>query len=438
MSSERAFDVDVVVVGAGMAGLTAARALAERGVKVRVVEARERVGGRVFSVPVEGGGLAELGAEFVHGRPAELWALIDESGVMTVEREGSMLREQPGGGLNDDGPGDGFAALDELEDWKGADVAFAEWLKTSGVPEDDRAALTGYVEGFNAADAARISVKSLGIQQKAEEASEGDRSWHVVGGYQQLAEYLERRAKELGAEMMLDCEMTSIVWSEGRVMVATSAGKMIAKRCVVTLPLSLLQRTNEVGGVKISPEPKAVAESKRMAMGHATRFTMIFRERWWAQSSVAEKDALAAMSFLFTSERMPPVWWTSSPEKETFPSLTGWVGGPRTKALEGKSAGELGREACAALAGVFAMSEDVALAALISTHTHDWAGDPYSLGSYSYVLTGGTDASAGMCVPEAGTMFFAGEHTDTSGHWGTVHAAMRSGLRVATQVLGEG
>jgi monoamine oxidase len=174
-----------------------------------------------------------------------------------------------------------------------------------------------------------------------------------------------------------------------------------------------------------------------MAMGHATRFTMVFRERWWMQSGVAEKDALAAMSFLFTGERMPPVWWTSSPEREKFPSLTGWIGGPGAKELEGKGAGELGREACAALAEVFMMSEDVVRAALVSTYTHDWAGDPYSLGAYSYVLTGGTDASAAMCLPEAGTLYFAGEHTDTSGHWGTVHAAMRSGLRVAAQVLGE-
>jgi monoamine oxidase len=438
MSSESDFDVDVLIIGAGMAGLTTARALAERNVSIRLLEARDRVGGRVYSVPVEGGGVAELGAEFVHGRPAELWALIDEAGVKTVERDGSMLREKSPGHIAADDPGEGFAALDELEDWKGADIAFTDWLKTSDVSEENRAALTAYVEGFNAADATRISVMSLGIQQKAEEASEGDSSFHVVGGYQQLAEYLHQRVKELGAEVRLGCEVSSIAWSEGRVVVGTSAGNMVAKQCVLTLPLSILQRVNCPGGVRIKPEPKAVAESQRMAMGHATRFTMVFRERWWKQSAVAEKDALAEMSFLFTSERMPPVWWTSSPEKETFPSLTGWVGGPRTKHLEGKSAGELGREACAVLAKVFGMSEDIVRAALISTHSHDWAGDPHSLGSYSYVLTGGADASAAMCVPEAATLFFAGEHTDTSGHWGTVHAAIRSGLRVATQILGEG
>jgi monoamine oxidase len=437
MSSD--FDVDVLIIGAGMAGLTAARTLAERNISVRIVEARERVGGRVFSVPVEGGGVAELGAEFVHGCPPELWALIDESGMKTVEREGSMLREQPGGELVEDDPEDSgmFQPLEELETLQGEDAAFADWLKASAVPEEDRAALTGYVEGFNAADAARISVKSLGIQQRAEDANEGDRSSHVVGGYQQLAEYLAARVKELGAEVRLGCEVKSITWTDGRVAVETWQEKMLAKRCIVTLPLSVVQQTNQAGSLTMEPEPKAVPHARRMAMGHATRFTMVFRERWWEQSGVLERDALAEMSFLFTSERMPPVWWTSTPEKERFPSLTGWVGGPRAKLLEGKSAEELGLEACTQLAEVFAVSEDLVRAALISTHTHDWAGDRYSLGAYSYVPVGAIDASAAMCVPEAATMYFAGEHTDTSGHWGTVHAAMRSGLRAAAQILNE-
>jgi protoporphyrinogen oxidase len=175
-----------------MAGLTAARTLAERGVKVTVLEAKERVGGRVFSQRVDGGGTIELGAEFVHGRASEMWVLIDEAGVKTVERDGSMLREAWDGGLAEDDPQDGamFAPLEALEDFAGEDVAFADWLASSDVPEDERAALTGYVEGFNAADARRIGVRSLGAQQKAEDSSEGGRSYHVVGGYAQLAEHL--------------------------------------------------------------------------------------------------------------------------------------------------------------------------------------------------------------------------------------------------------
>src|ERR1700733_13239254 len=93
----------VIVIGAGMAGLTAARALAERGISVLILEARERVGGRVFSKQVDGT-TVELGAEFVHGRAPELWALIDEMGAKTAERDGAMLREEGGGGLVEKDP----------------------------------------------------------------------------------------------------------------------------------------------------------------------------------------------------------------------------------------------------------------------------------------------------------------------------------------------
>src|SRR5258708_39178458 len=87
---------DVVVVGAGMAGLTAARALAEAGLKVLVVEAQDRIGGRIWTRHV-GDEAIELGAEFIHGRPPELWALIEEAGLGADERGGGHACFQEGG-----------------------------------------------------------------------------------------------------------------------------------------------------------------------------------------------------------------------------------------------------------------------------------------------------------------------------------------------------
>jgi len=426
--------VDVLILGAGMAGLAAARALGERGVRVTVLEAKDHVGGRVMSRVAEGGGVVELGAEFVHGRAPELWALIHECGVETTERDGTMLREEWGGGVIEDDPQDEamFAPLEKLENFKGEDVAFADWLVASDVPEEERGALLGYVEGFNAADASRIGVKSLGMQQKAEDATEGDRAWHVRGGYAQLAEYLVKRVKELGGDVRLNCEVLGVRWSEGAVELETSVGVMRAKQCVVALPLGVLQ-----AGFRIEPEPRAMVAARRLEMGHAVRFTMVFRERWWERSAALAKEKLASMSFLFTPQRAVKVWWTAHPETEALPALTGWVGGTRAKELEGKSAGELGREACVELASTFGIAEDEVRAQLVATYTHDWSGDTFSRGAYSYVPVGAIDAPAAMAEAVADTLFFAGEHTDVTGHWGTVHAAIRSGLRAAAQVLGE-
>jgi monoamine oxidase len=72
---------------------------------------------------------------------------------------------------------------------------------------------------------------------------------------------------------------------------------------------------------------------------------------------------------------------------------------------------------------------------LLSCHSHDWQSDPFARGAYSYAPAGALDASARLTAPVEGTLFFAGEHTDTEGHWGTVHGALASGLRAAAQIL---
>jgi len=431
-------DADVVVLGAGMAGLAAARALAERNLRVIILEAQQRIGGRILSQPVEGGGVAELGAEFVHGHPPELWALIEEAGVQTVEREGVMLREGFGGGLetNADDEEPMFAPLEKLEDFAGEDLPFWDWLKTSGVPDSERPALLAYVEGFNAADARRISVKSLGVQQKAEDAIGSDSS-HVVGGYAQLTDYLAKRIAELGGDIRLGFEVLGVRWGDDEICVETSQGDVSAARCIVALPLGILQRVNKEHGLWMEPEPAAIAHAQRLAMGDAERFTMVFRERWWTAAPVLNRETLNSMGFLFTPQRMPPVWWTAHPEPERLPALTGWVGGPKAKSFRGKSADELGAAGCVVLAEIFGIPESVVRDALVSTHRHDWAEDMYTRGAYSYVPGGAIDASAAMTQPECGRIFFAGEHTDVTGHWGTVHAALRSGLRAAEQVIAE-
>jgi len=430
MNMQNDFDADVIVLGAGMAGLSCARVLAQAGKRVLVLDARDRVGGRVWTR--DG---VELGAEFIHGRAQELWSLLEEVGAKTTERDGVMLRESEDGGLaeDDDREEEMFSPLEQLEEYSGEDMPFAAWLAQSDVPDDARPAVLGYVEGFNAADANKIGIAALGFQQKAEDAIEGDRAWHTQGGYQQLAEYLAAQIKALGGEVRLGWEALTIRWHEGHVEVECNRGVVRATKCVIAIPLGVLQCVNDEDALRIAPEPLAVKHARRMEMGHALRFTMKFRERWWENTDAAEKSALEKMSFLFTPRRDVKVWWTTRMEESTL--ITGWIGGPQAMKLSGKSAGELGDAAARMLAEVFRVSEDFVRAQLEATYTHDWDGDAYARGAYSYVPAGALDAPKEMTKPERNTIFFAGEHTDTTGHWGTVHAAIRTGLRAAQQIL---
>jgi monoamine oxidase len=419
---------DVVVVGAGMAGLTTARTLAEAGLRILVLEAQKRIGGRILTHHVAGEAI-ELGAEFIHGRPPELWALIDEAGLETYERGGSQVCFENntltncGGGMDEV-----FEPLEKLEHFDGPDITFAEYLDREKIPEEDRNRMIGYVEGFNAADHRVISAASLGVQQKAEDASDGDRIYRLRGGYDQLPAYLERRIIEHGGSVRTGAPVKAIRWEAGRIEVATDAGTFYAKRAVVTLPLAVLQG----GSVAISPEPGLVLKAAtRLRMGQVCRFTLLFREQFW--KALPPQPELSEVSFLFSFSEMPPVWWTPHPEASK--SITGWVGGPRSQTLAGMDAEELGHHACATLAKIFGLEHGHVHGLLLGCYTHDWQHDAFSGGAYSYVAAGGLDASRQMTEPVAKTLYFAGEHTDTTGHWGTVHAAMRSGLRAATQIL---
>lgn len=417
---------DVVVIGAGVSGLTAARRLAEAGLQVVILEASDRVGGRILTVR-DGETVVELGAEFIHGRPEVLWDLIAEAGLETYERVGSFLRSQDGGLLSSDSQDGENDPLEQLKSFEGPDCSFTDFLARSGIPQDEWAEQISYIEGFNAADARMASAVALGKQQRAEDAIEGDRMWKVRGGYDLVPAFLKERVIAAGGEIRLAAEVVRVRWNqecEGKqsyVRIATADGQeLAAKSCVVTVPLGVLQ----AGTIEFAPAvPEVIEAAGRMRMGQVCRFTLILGRRLWPES----------MSFLQAPERTPGIWWTSRPAEEN--TLTGWVGGPDAASLLRLSTDELREWAIAELAAALSIAETEVRTELRSFQSFNWQADAHFLGAYSWVPVGGLQASAEMCSPLHGILFFAGEHTDTTGHWGTVHAALGSGLRVAAQVL---
>jgi len=147
---------DVIVIGAGVAGLVAGRMLAEAGRRVVILEARDRIGGRIWTrrLPLASGGslAVELGAEFVHGLPEESWSLIHAANLSAYETSGTSWSYSNGllqaGSEQHQGT---ERVLDEMMQWlarqpSGADMSFAEYLKLAGVKGSAAQAAANYVE----------------------------------------------------------------------------------------------------------------------------------------------------------------------------------------------------------------------------------------------------------------------------------------------------
>jgi monoamine oxidase len=445
-------EYDVVIVGAGAAGLAAAARLAQAGRRVALLEARDRIGGRIFTrhLPAAEGHAplrVELGAEFIHGLPPATWSLVGQAKLSAYEIAGSELSFVNG---NWEPPTNYSAAIHVIADmmkWleahPGCDMSFAEYLAANPTDAASAAAAARYVEGFNAADRNRVGIASLAVQQRAEDAIDADRLFHVAEGYVAVLEFLAAQLRAAGGALSLAAPVRRIEWRRGRVRVESGTGgeTLHARRALITVPLGVLQAQT----IDFAPRPANIlAHAHRLAMGDVVRAVLLFRERFWRCASAPSipdriRDKLADLSFLFTPAEVPPTWWTPNPTPT--PMLTAWIGGTKATELRRSIAAggdplALPRRCLATLARIFELSFAEVQHLLLSWHEHDWSADPYSRGAYSYVPAGALDAPAELSVPVEETLYFAGEHTDVTGHWGTVHAAIGTGVRAAEQILG--
>jgi monoamine oxidase len=446
-------EYDVVIVGAGAAGLAAGARLAQAGRRVALLEARDRIGGRIFTrrLPAKEGHAPmhiELGAEFIHGLPPVTWSLVGAAKLSAYELEGSELSFVNGNWVSPTNQPAIHVIADMvkwLEGRPGCDMSFADYLVANPTDAASAAAAANYVEGFNAADRNRIGIASLADQQRAEDAIDADRLFHVAEGYDAVMEFLAAQFRAAGGELALESPVRGIEWRRGSVRVGGGRGgeTVHAARALITVPLGVLQANT----IDFSPRPADIlAQAERLAMGDVVRAVLLFSERFWRYASARSipdgiRRKLADLSFLFTPAEVPPTWWTPNPGPT--PMLTAWIGGTKATELR-RSIAESGdplalpRRCIATLARVFELSFAELQNLLVSCHEHDWSADPHSRGAYSYVPAGALDAPARLCVPVEDTLYFAGEHTDVTGHWGTVHAAIGTGVRASEQILGEG
>lgn len=439
---------DVLVLGAGVAGLAAARVLVNAGRRVRVLEARDRVGGRVFTHRPPGFAFpVELGAEFIHGTPPELLELADAAGLVVVESTEEHVARDADGRVRarDAFSGPTGRLLDGLAEARRApDQSVADYLAARAAAVDADAAAVAqaraYVEGFHAAPADDAGVHGVAA---AEDAASGDEpAFRFAGGYDQVPRWLLDGAGP-APDLRLRTVVERVAWGADGVTVEArgpqGAERHEAAACVVALPLGVLAApAGAEGAVAFSPPiPALQAALAGLAVGHAVHVVLRFRRPfWWDDGAAAALDGVdpKTLAFVHAGDDAPlPVWWTQRAVRA--PLLTGWAGGPAAERWAARPDAGRGLEALRTAGDLLGVAPDVRAREFVAAYAHDWSADPYARGAYAYVRVGGEPARAALGEPVGAGLVFAGEHTAADGHHATVHGAIASGRRAAGQVL---
>jgi len=420
---------DVIVVGAGAAGLTAAWELVQTGKRTAIVEARDRVGGRIhtvndknFEIPVE------LGAEFVHGN-LELTELILKKGAFEQYRAAGEIWHNMEGELD--------RQNDFIEDYSALNKKFKELKEDTSVAsfienylqgdefEEARFTLKNYVEGYYAANTDRASTFCL----RQELSSSDYDQYRVEGGYIKLAEYLHQQCKQKGVEFFFSEAVKKIKWKRNEVQLVTAQQLFNANKVLITVPIGVLQSET----IQFLPQlPDVISAAKKLGYGGVIKIILQFDHAFWKNKEFTKGKNLDKLSFIFSGAAIP-TWWTYYPKNVAL--LTGWSAGPHAEEIKDLNDEEILQKALQSLSDIFTIPVSLLHQQLKGWHVANWVKDRYSCGGYSYEVVNGTQIKKVLKDAVENTIWFAGEGLFDGPEIGTVEAALSSGRETAHQLI---
>ena len=426
-------DADVIILGAGAAGLSAAYELSRNNVNVIILEARTRVGGRVHTQS-EPGLPVELGAEYMHGTPKSLMRLALKTQTPFVDAYMGHYYPKNGKLI----PLENFweqiqAVINRVDRKRTREYSVAEFLKNEKISSEERDYVEGFVQGYHAADLTLMGERTLQEEDDGkDELLQGTGNFRFPFGYLRLIKNFLRYIPE--EALYLGTVAEKILWNSGGVQVTTFSEQgertFRARRLICTLPLGVLKaKFGEEGAVQWSPMPENLDKAlSGIEMGHIQKVVLRFRSRFWEDLSDQPIGFMHPGNKYYFSR-----FWTTIPLR--FSQLTSWEGVPKAQDLSRLDEENVVQRALQTLSITVGKSTNFLNKELRQSFRHDWSNDPYARGAYSYIRVGGIEKSKLLSWPEEDTIFFAGEATAGGDARGTVHGAIESGLRSAKQIL---
>ena len=397
------------MVGAGFAGLSAARSLADLGVGVTVLEARERVGGRVWSVTLTNGAIVELGAEWIMSDDTMVQETAARFRVGLVDTGASYGRREPWGlGAVSLDVQDGFvdsanAALAGLTTVEISAMSVGDFLASVDGDEAARTTMMRRLAGTCANDLGEVALASFGVDRPF--SARGERYFRAGTGNQALAIELAASLPDVRTGHAVH----SIEHDDAGVTVTVGPHAERADAVVVAVPAPIASRL-----VFTPALPEDLASGLAgLNMGVASKFAVATVERPPARSRQA-------------ADRSMWCWTANGVDGAVRKCVASFAGSPAAHDSLGLNRGEL----TPWLEAVRAMNPDLTLVDEPVLYT--WHDDPYTIGAYS---SWGPDpwSRRGVFERSVGRLAFAGEHTAADRH-GTMEGALRSGRRAAEQV----
>ncbi len=413
---------DVIIIGAGAAGLMAAWELTLAGKSVLILEAKGRCGGRIHTVEDANFPLpVELGAEFVHGQLPITEMLVKKAGLVWHEVEGSLWQHHHGELSQSKEQIPGEEKVQEALQEVLVDITITEFLNKyfSDNPEI-KEGLKSYVEGYYAGNIDRVS--TLALKEELEERD--DVEYRIEGGYKTIIDFLVKAIKEHSGSIKTKTPVTSIEWQQDLVKINVAHKTFYGKKAIITVPLGVLQAQT----IHFSPAlPKLQAALAQLGYGTAIKIILSFESAFWL-----ERKEMRDLGMLFSDEIIP-TWWTQYPKE--VPVLTGWVAGGQAKNLVFFKKEVLLEKALQSLSAIFALPVNSLKLQLKGWYVNNWDKGTYARGAYSYDTINGGEVKESMKVGIENTLFFAGEGWFHGLELGTVEAALKSGRETAFRIL---
>jgi monoamine oxidase len=419
----------VLVVGAGIAGLAAARELRARGFGLTVLEARARLGGRIWTDRSLGRPI-DLGASWIHGVLGNpLTGLAREFGITTSPTDfGDVTLYDAGGRPLPAGHAAAYRdernrLFDDLQVYAESidtDVSLAVGiqaiLERRGLSAKEQQRFDWFVPGFIEADNA-ADVEDLSLFYSYEDERFGGEDRLILDGYHQFIQAFAQ-----GLDIRLEHPVTRIDYSSANVKVETDQATFEADAVIVTVPLGVL-KAGSIRFVPPLPERKQQA-IERLGMGVLDKIVLQFPMApadWPIETEL--------IGYVSQTRREFPTFLNLYHHNQAT-ILVGFVAGSFARAMEKQPDGDIIARVVGILRSIYGDTLPGPARAVITR----WASDPFALGSYSYVPVGASgDDYQALERPVADRLFFAGEATIRP-HPATVHGALLSGLREAERI----